>query len=91
MSGGKKIIMQTTVELIQEALKKAFEITHLKVIDDKAAHIGHAHQDSGHFTVVIQSPVFKDKNAIQRHRMVYEALGTLMQTHIHALRIQASE
>lgn len=83
--------MQTTVQLIEDTLKNTFQITELKVFDDKAEHIGHAHQDSGHFTVVIKSPAFKDKNAIQRHRMVYEALGTLMQTHIHALRIQASE
>jgi len=83
--------MSSTIQLIENALKTAFEITRLEVFDDKAEHIGHAHQDSGHFTVVIKSPVFKDKSAIQRHRMVYDALGTLMQTHIHALRIQASE
>lgn len=83
--------MTNTIQLIKNTLEKNFEITSLDVIDDKAEHIGHAHQDSGHFTVVIKSAVFKDKNAIQRHRMVYEALGTLMQTHIHALRIQASE
>jgi BolA protein len=83
--------MQPTTKLIEAALQKAFHPTELNVFDDKAEHIGHAHQDSGHFTVVIKSPVFADKTAIQRHRMVYEALGTLMQTHIHALRISASE
>jgi BolA protein len=83
--------MQSTVALIRDTLEKKFEITSLEVFDDKAEHIGHANQDSGHFTVVIKSPIFKGKTPIQRHRLVYDALGTLMQTHIHALRIQASE
>ena len=83
--------MQTTVELIQNTLQKKFHPTELTVRDDKAEHLGHAHQDSGHFTVIIKSPIFQGKTSIEKHRMVYTALGTLMQTHIHALRIQASE
>lgn len=83
--------MQTTVKLIQDTLQKKFQPTELSVYDDKAEHLGHAHQDSGHFTVVIKSPIFHGKTLIEKHRMVYDALGTLMQTHIHALRIQASE
>ncbi len=83
--------MQSTVQLIENTLKKSFMQADIHVIDDKADHIGHAHQDSGHFTVIIKSPIFQGKNPIQRHRMVYDALGSLMQTHIHALRIQATE
>ena len=82
--------MTTTVELIKAALEKTFESAEIHVQDDRAEHVGHAHQDSGHFTVTIKSPVFEGKNAIQQHRMVYAALGSLMQTHIHALQIQAS-
>lgn len=82
--------MPSTIELIEAALQKKFQPTMLEVFDDKAEHQGHAHQDSGHFTVVIISPVFEGKTLIERHRMVYDALGTLMQTHIHALRIRAS-
>lgn len=83
--------MQSTIQLIETALQKTFQPAFLEVFDDKAEHRGHAHQDSGHFTVVIKSPIFEGKTPIQRHRMVYDALGTLMQTHIHALRIKASE
>lgn len=82
--------MSSTIELITHALKKSFASAEIHVQDDRAEHIGHTHQDSGHFTVIIKSPVFKGKNPVQRHRMVYEALGTLMQTHIHALQIQAT-
>jgi BolA protein len=80
-----------TIQLIEAALQKTLQPTLLEVLDDKAEHQGHAHQDSGHFTVVIVSPVFEGKTPIARHRLVYDALGTLMQTHIHALRIRASE
>ena len=43
----------------------------------------------GHFDVTIVSNSFDDKSRIERHRMVYDALGTLVQTDIHALRIKA--
>lgn len=82
--------MSPTMQLITQSLEKSFPSAEIRVQDDRADHIGHAHQDSGHFTIVIHSPAFKGKNAIQKHRMVYEALGSLMQTHIHALQIQAS-
>lgn len=82
--------MTSTIELMTQALEKSFPSAEIYIQDDRADHIGHAHQDSGHFTVAIKSPVFKGKNAIQKHRMVYEALGSLMQTHVHALQIQAS-
>ncbi|MCX7121297.1 MAG: BolA family transcriptional regulator [Gammaproteobacteria bacterium] len=78
----------TTIDLINTALNTVFPDAAIDVQDDKADHIGHAHQDSGHFTVVIKSPVFEGKTPIQQHRMVYDALGSLMQTHIHALRIR---
>lgn len=82
--------MTHTVQLIENTLKKALNPTSLQVVDDKADHIGHAHQDSGHFTVIISAPIFAGKTPIQRHRLIYDALGSLMQTHIHALRIQAT-
>ena len=83
--------MTPTIKLIDIALKKIFNTAEIQVTDDREEHIGHAHEDSGHFTVSIKSPVFRGKNAIQKHRMIYDALGSLMQTHIHALKIKVSE
>ena len=80
----------STCDLIKNILDKTFQPTQLQVRDDRDEHLGHAHQDSGHFTVIIQATAFNGKNAIERHRMVYDALSSLLQTHIHALRIQAS-
>lgn len=81
-------MMKPTVELIQEALTNVFHPAMLEVKDDRAEHIGHTHQDSGHFTVIIQAASLTGKKPIEQHRMIYAALGTLMQTHIHALQIQ---
>ena len=55
---------------------------------EKAGHAG-AKDGRGHFKVVIEADVFAGKNRIQCHRMVYDALDTLMQTDIHALSIDA--
>lgn len=82
--------MTATLALIETALKKRFTSADIQIQDDRAEHIGHTHQDSGHFTVMIKSALFEGKNTIQCHRMVYEALGPLMQTHIHALRIHTT-
>lgn len=81
--------MNTIIQLIEEKLKTALKPTQIFVRDDRDEHKGHAHQDSGHFTVQITSELFTGKNLIARHRFIYQALGSLMQTHIHALRIEA--
>ena len=65
----------------------------LEVEDESAQHAGHAGaRPSGgsHWRLTIISEAFRGKNAVARHRMVYEALGDLMKRDIHALRIEAS-
>jgi BolA protein len=80
------------VAQIEALLIKAFEPTHLLVKDQSHLHAGHAGaQDGrGHFDVTIESTAFAGKRPIVCHRMVYEAVGSLMETDIHALRIRAS-
>jgi BolA protein len=65
----------------------------LEIRDESGQHVGHAgSRPSGgtHGQVVIVSDAFRGKATVARHRMVYEALGDLMQGEIHALRIEAS-
>lgn len=64
---------------------------HLDIEDDSAAHAGHAGARSGggHYNLIIVSPRFEGLNRLKRHQMVYEALGDLMKTGIHALAIKA--
>jgi len=80
------------VETIRERLQAALQPVSLEIQDDSAAHAGHegAKAGGGHFNVNITAAAFAGKTPIQRHRMVYEALGTMMDHDIHALSIKAN-
>jgi BolA family transcriptional regulator, general stress-responsive regulator len=69
----------------------ALEPDALDILDESGNHIGHegAKGGGGHYQLVIVSPRFAGVSRQARHRMVYQALGTLMQHDIHALAIQA--
>lgn len=79
------------VEQIRVRLEAEFDPSHLQVKDQSHLHAGHAgaRDGMGHFEVTIVADAFEGKSRIQRHRLVYAALGTLMQTDIHALKINA--
>ncbi len=81
----------TRITLIRERLTAALSPIKLDIIDDSHKHAGHpgARGGGGHFTVTIVADVFEGKGLLQRHRMVYAALGSAMQSEIHALSIQA--
>jgi stress-induced morphogen len=41
-----------------------------------------------HFSVSVVSPSFEGKGLIDRHRVIYAALGAAMQSEIHALALE---
>jgi len=62
---------------------------HLDIHDDSAAHAGHAGAGTGgHYDLLIVSAAFTGKNRVQRQRLVYQAVGDLMQNGIHALAMR---
>ncbi len=63
----------------------------LELIDDSAAHAGHvgARTGGGHYFVTVVSAAFEGKTMVQRHQMIYQALGDMMKQEIHALGINA--
>ena len=63
----------------------------VEIIDDSARHAGHAGAKSGggHYRLSIVSPRFTGCRTMERHRLVYDALGPLMKREIHALSITA--
>jgi stress-induced morphogen len=77
---------------IRRRLIEAFAPVELEIIDEGHLHVGHegAKSGLGHFRVVIVSERFRGLRRIQTHRLVYDALGTLMQSDIHALSVEAS-
>ena len=80
--------MNKRVALINERLRAALAPDWLEIVDDSAAHAGHAGaREGGHFTVGIVSTAFTGKTLIQRHRLVYKAVADLMHGEIHALSI----
>lgn len=79
------------VEEIKRRLVEQLQASSVQVLDEGHKHIGHpgARDGRGHFAVRVVSHAFADKSTLQRHRMVYDAMGTLMQTDIHALSVEA--
>ena len=81
---------------VEKAMRErlaSLEPVALDLRDESAQHAGHAgSRPSGgsHWQLTIVSEAFRGKNTVARHRMVYEALGDLMERDIHALRIEAS-
>ena len=76
---------------IEYLLIKALHPTTLTVDDDSAQHAGHAGASTGagHFSVSIVSASFEGQSLVERHRLVYEAIDDLMDSDIHALKINA--
>jgi BolA protein len=80
-----------TSELIKQKLNTEFNPTLLEILDNSAAHAGHAgsSKGGGHYHVTIVSDVFEGKTLVQRHQLIYNALGDIMKQQIHALGINA--
>jgi BolA protein len=83
-------VTATRLERLTQRLQ-ALEPTRLEVRDDSHHHAGHAGaaDGRGHFSVLIVSKRFAGLRQLQRHRQVYEAVGELMATDIHAISIHA--
>lgn len=81
--------MTDTITKLEKALS-GLNPSHLDIQDDSALHAGHAgNTGGGHYTVTIASDAFAGLTIIKRHRLVYEAAKTLLETEIHALSINA--
>ena len=78
------------IALIRQHLTATLSPTRLEVVDESHLHRGHpgAKTGRGHFAITITAAAFANKNKVICHRMIYAALGDLMETDIHALRIK---
>lgn len=88
MSAGSR---ETRSARLEARLRAALQPLDLEVIDDSHLHAGHtgAADGRGHFTVHVVAERFAGLPVVRRHRLVYEAVGDLMTTDIHALSIRA--
>jgi len=79
-------------ERLRERLETRFAPSVLVIEDESHLHAGHAGAAAGHshFRIRIVAEAFRGVSAVARHRLVYAAVGELMDTDIHALAIEAS-
>ncbi len=82
--------MTDTIEEMKQRLASLMP-EHIEIIDESAMHAGHAGARSGggHYQLTLIAAAFAGQNSVARHRAVYQALGDLMNTRIHALAITA--
>ncbi len=77
---------------LRRRLESQFSPAVLLIEDESHLHAGHAGAAGGHshFRITIVAEAFRGVSPIGRHRLVYDAVGDLMTTDIHALAIKAS-
>lgn len=82
--------MTSTIDQMRERFS-VLEPHVIDITDESALHAGHAGARSGggHYRMTIISPRFAGMATMARHRLVYDALGSLMRHEIHALSITA--
>ena len=79
-----------TVAKIRKLLTQHFQPVSLDVQDDSYRHRNHTQaklSGGGHYIVSIVSEKFADKSLLEQQRSVYDALGDLMHTEVHALQL----
>lgn len=83
--------MSDRIARIHAALAAHLDTEDIEIRDDSHKHIGHpgAASGLGHFHVTVRSHKFSGLSPIARHRLVYEGLGDLLKTDIHAVQIRA--
>ena len=82
-----------TAAQLDQRLRERLQPLKLEVIDESYQHQGHAGSNisgfGSHFRVRVTSQIFTGKSAVQRHRLVYDALQDFMDQGLHALAIEA--
>ena len=66
-----------TPESVKQGISSGLACEHLEVLGD-----------GQHFEAVIVSKAFEGKSRVQRHQLVYAALGDRMRQEIHALSMR---
>ena len=83
-------LQDATVALLEQRLS-ALAPELIQIYDESAEHAGHAGAASGggHYQLIVVSRQFEGQARVARHRLIYQALGDLMQREVHALAITA--
>jgi BolA family transcriptional regulator, general stress-responsive regulator len=85
--------MIATAQEVQRHLQEHLSASQLEVLDESAAHAGHAGNPDGssigtHLRVRVASPLFTGQNRVSQHRLVYDACQGFLERGLHALAIE---
>ena len=86
-----KLVHMRVANEIQARLAR-LQPQRLELVDDSSRHAGHAGarpEGESHFRLLIVADAFSGRSRIERQRMVYDALGDLLRTDVHALSMTA--
>jgi BolA family transcriptional regulator, general stress-responsive regulator len=88
--GARPAAEDATIALLEQRLG-VLEPELIQIYDESAEHAGHpgAAGGGGHYQLIVVSRRFEGQARVARHRLVYQALGDLMQRQVHALAITA--
>ena len=90
-SAANQALPVRTLEIEQRLIER-LQPTLLEVLDESAAHAGHAGANAqgfgSHFRVRIASPAFDGKSRVACHRLVYDAMQKFIDQGLHALAIE---
>ena len=76
-------------EAIKAKLADQMSIYHLDIKDTTGKHTHHTNFDGGfHLNAIIVSDDFQNLQLINRHQLVYKALGSMIKNEIHALSMK---
>ena len=83
-------LVEDRAEAIRTRLERRLDADHVQIEDDSALHAGHlgAQGGGGHYRVTVVSARFEGLSRVAAQRLVYQALGELMTTDIHALEMR---
>ena len=77
------------INIIKNKIKNSINIIKIEIIDESENHESHpGNSGGGHYRALIISNDFENKNLVERHQMIYKALGELMTNEIHAFSMK---
>ena len=77
------------IDVIKNKIKNYIDIIEIEIIDESENHANHSsNSGGGHYRALIISNDFENKTLVERHQMIYKALGKLMTNEIHAFSMK---
>ena len=74
---------------IEQKLVEQIDLHHFELKDFTGRHLSHKQHDGGfHLEAIIVSDTFNNKTLIDRHKLIYAALGDLLKHEIHAFSMK---